>query len=490
MSHQKFGSKIISRRATLKGLGAAAALGTGGSFFVDGVMAASLPQEELTQPPVAASTDGLLQTSVNAQIGNFKLGGEQTYLRCFDGMPVGKTLRVRAGDTLRMKYTNHLPFDPVEALCTAVPEAGDNLPRAFNVTNMHVHGVHVSPRSPADNIFLLLRSEDTYNYVYDIPKDHPPGTYFYHAHFHGSVALQVASGMTGALIIEGEMDDIPEIKAAKEQVMMFQTQRFDEKGECNDYDTLQVGDKVYINGQLNPIIRLKVGEVQRWRMINGSHSVNLDIKVGPTPFMALAFDGNPLPKATEVQTVNLVPGNRADVLFKGYIEGTYNLYGGSGYDPIATVIVEGKGPDMPVYSGDLPQPKSLRPIAESEVTYGRRLEFGMVYAEQQKPRFTINNQPFSCTETWKIPLGAVEEWEIYNHTQYSHPFHIHVNPFQVVSGGGVQPGIWLDTLNLLPFDRITFRTRFETYTGKFVFHCHNLLHEDRGMMQAVEVVQT
>jgi FtsP/CotA-like multicopper oxidase with cupredoxin domain len=152
--------------------------------------------------------------------------------------------------------------------------------------------------------------------------------------------------------------------------------------------------------------------------------------------------------------------------------------------------VEGKGPDMPVYSGDLPQPKSLRPIAESEVTYGRRLEFGMVYAEQQKPRFTINNQPFSCTETWKIPLGAVEEWEIYNHTQYSHPFHIHVNPFQVVSGGGVQPGIWLDTLNLLPFDRITFRTRFETYTGKFVFHCHNLLHEDRGMMQAVEVVQT
>ena len=98
-------------------------------------------------------------------------------------------------------------------------------------------------------------------------------------------------------------------------------------------------------------------------------------------------------------------------------------------------------------------------------------------------RLLINNQPFSCTETWKIPLNAVEEWEVYNHTEDPHPFHIHINPFQVVSGGDVEPGIWLDTLELPPFERITFRTRFSTYTGKFVFHCHNLTHEDMGMMR-------
>lgn len=478
----------ISRRTALKGLGAAATFGAVSPLMMNGVWASAGTGQGLRQPIEETSKDGLLQVDMFAQIGDYKLGNDRVFLRCYDGLPVGRTLRVKAGDTLRLNLTNNMPFDPRDYLCTAIPTPGDNLPSGFNVTNMHVHGLHVSPNAPSDDIFLMLRSGEKFNYVYQIPDDHPPGTYFYHAHFHGSVALQVASGMTGALIIEGDVDEIDEIKQATEQVMVFQTQRFDKAGRCDDYDTLQVGDKVYLNGQLNPVIRAKVGEVQRWRMINGSHITNLNISCGRFPLTALCFDGNPLKKTREVESVQLIPGNRADVLFKAAVPGTYYITGGSGFDPIATVVIEGEGPDMPLYSGELPyNGKLLRDIEENEVTYGRRLEFGMVYGPPE-PHFVINNQPFSCTETWQIPLGAVEEWEIYNHTQYAHPFHIHVNPFQVVSGGNVEPGTWLDTMQLEPFQRIKFRTRFENFTGKFVFHCHNLMHEDRGMMQAVEVV--
>lgn len=120
---------------------------------------------------------------------------------------------------------------------------------------------------------------------------------------------------------------------------------------------------------------------------------------------------------------------------------------------------------------------------------GRRLEFGMTGAPQHVT-YTINGVPFSCETPGPIPLNAVEEWEIYNQTNDPHPFHIHVNPFQMVSGGNVDPGLWLDTVELPPNKRVRFRTRFLDYTGLFAFHCHTLPHEDMGMTQAVKVVKS
>jgi FtsP/CotA-like multicopper oxidase with cupredoxin domain len=204
------------------------------------------------------------------------------------------------------------------------------------------------------------------------------------------------------------------------------------------------------------------------------------------PFTMLCRDGNPVTHTYETESIHMVAGNRVDVLVKGFGEGTYFLTGGDTAGTIATVIVEGETTDMTLYEGPLPQSSLLKPIPESEVTYGRRLEFDFVYGTS--PKFTVNNEAFSCFDPWEIPLNSVEEWEVYNHTAYPHPFHIHVNPFQVVSGGGIEPGTWMDTLEFPAFSRIKFRTRFENYTGTFVFHCHNLMHEDMGMMQAIKVV--
>lgn len=491
-----------SKRSFIKGLGLTSLTGafaTGTGYLISGIPSAwaDYKQTYLINPKEEVAKEGLLRVDINARYGNFDLQGQQTHLRCFDNLPIGRTLRVKAGDTIRLGLHNQLPYDPLQEICTSIPTEEDNTPRGFNVTNMHVHGVHVSPKSPADNIFTFVRFQESEQYIYNIPSDHPPGTYFYHAHFHGSVALQVASGMAGALIIEGPIDNIPEIKACKEQVLCFQTPRYDKAGLCENYELLSTPGDTLINGQYKPMISIKQGEVQRWRLVNASHMVNMNFHIVDHELTALCFDGNPLASTHIQDAVVMVPGNRADILIKAKKAGVYPIYADqiNAEDTeaeieakhIANLVVEPQTLDMPLFAGKLPRPTSLNSINDDEITFGRRLEFGLAGAASNN-KYTINGEPFSCLNPWKIPLNAVEEWEVYNHTAESHPFHIHVNPFQMISGGNVTPGVWLDTVNLAPFERIRFRTRFKTFKGTFVFHCHNLTHEDLGMMQAVEVI--
>ena len=83
----------------------------------------------------------------------------------------------------------------------------NNQLRLANTTNLHLHGLHVSPNGDADNIFRDAAPQTSLTYQYHIPADHPSGTYWYHPHFHGSSSLQLASGMRGALIVEDDDED-------------------------------------------------------------------------------------------------------------------------------------------------------------------------------------------------------------------------------------------------------------------------------------------
>ncbi len=482
----------LSRRTMLQGAGAAGLLG-GVPLLAHALNAP--PGPDLWQAPVEkAGPDGTLAVKVTAMLARYRLGDRQVTLRTYDGGPMGRTLKVPAGGKLRLHLVNGMPYDPTDAVCTT-PGTGvpENVPRGFNITNMHVHGLHVSPRAPSDDIFIALQSGQQFHYVYDLPPDHPCGTFFYHAHFHGSTALQVSGGMAGALIVEGEIDKIPTIANAPDIVMLFQAQRFDEAGYCDNYDQLLIGSKIYVNGQDTPVIRMQPGAVQRWRLVNATHNQFMTLSVdGEQELVALAFDGLPLPHTQPVKAVRLVPGNRADLLIRaGRERGTYAI---RAPDPgvvegriVAYVMVDGDAVAKTLYEGPLPAFSETQPIPEDEVQFGRRLVFGYAGAPSSI-KYTINEKPFTCADPWKIALGAVEEWEIYNQTFEPHPFHIHVNPFQMVEGGGVQPGVWLDTVEIPPYQRIRFRTRFRSYTGTFVFHCHTLNHEDAGMMQGVEVV--
>lgn len=158
-----------------------------------------------------------------------------------------------------------------------------------------------------------------FQYIYNIGTDHPPGTYFYHAHYHGAVASQVASGMAGCLIIEGAVDDIPEIRAAAERVLMVQSQCVGPDGTCESDALLNLPGPTYVNAQLMP-------------------------------------------------ELSMVPGNRADLRVKAPRRpGRYTVDGGGTIGPIATVVVEdAPARDQPLFSGALPSYRHLAPISDAE----------------------------------------------------------------------------------------------------------------------------
>jgi len=132
-------------------------------------------------------------------------------------------------------------------------------------------------------------------------------------------------------------------------------------------------------------------------------------------------------------------------------------------------------------------------------------------AASTNPGMPTTYIPFQSSKalTQLVALDSVEEWTIVNMNNIRHPFHIHVNPIYVVAvnGAPIEP-YWADTV-ALPFNdvnpgptpppptgpflpgagmsSVTFRTRFRHFTGRYVMHCHMLVHEDMGMMQGVTV---
>lgn len=131
---------------------------------------------------------------------------DAVYLRSYTGGDVdpttpfvAPTIEATPGDTVRITLHNRLPEDP-----TCPSTSGISTPHCFNTTNLHSHGLWVSPTGNSDNVLLAIRPQSDFQYEYNIPADHPAGTFWYHPHEHGSTALQVSSGMAGALIIRGD----------------------------------------------------------------------------------------------------------------------------------------------------------------------------------------------------------------------------------------------------------------------------------------------
>ena len=106
------------------------------------------------------------------------------------------------------------------------------------------------------------------------------------------------------------------------------------------------------------------------------------------------------------------------------------------------------------------------------------------------PYFAIDDKGFDPNRVDQtVQLGATEEWVVRNTSDEWHPFHIHINDFQVMAiDGKPQSPHYKDTIPIPPRGEVVIRTRFLDFTGKFVYHCHILAHEDAGMMAVVEVV--
>jgi len=452
----------------------------------------------LIEPEVRRAVNGELRTTLRAGYAYKDMGGYRLSLRSYEGNIPGPTLRLQPGDVLRIRLVNDLPPNP-----DPVP-LDMALPHHFNTTNFHSHGLHVSPGGISDNIFRSMEPGQSYDIEIAIPADHPRGTYWYHPHHHGSADVQMTSGMAGALIVEGDFDDVPEIAAAGERLLILNEVLFDYRGTIEVYDTVwpeAVPRFLSVNGQRDPIIRMRPGEVQRWRIVHAGHEDNLRLALEGHGLQVIAYDGIRRPEIERDDTLLMAPGQRADVLVQAGAAGSYALRAianDQGYPspvgPLARIVVEGEPLAMalPAALGKAP----LATIGDEEITNTRRLTLSV--DEPESPP-SANYQEFTylvCGRHFdhnrvdqRIPLGAVEEWTVVNEHEDEHIFHIHTNPFQMVAVNGekLAERDWHDTVVVPRKGSVTFRSRFLDFTGRFVLHCHMMNHEELGMMQVVEV---
>jgi FtsP/CotA-like multicopper oxidase with cupredoxin domain len=483
----------ISRRAalTMGGVGLVSTVvgGTGLWHELTTSVLDPVTGETFAEPEVLHSEGGRLEVRLEAALGTHDVAGRRAVTMGYNGGVPGPTLRLRPGDTLRVELVNRLE----------------------QVTNLHVHGLHVSPEHNGDNVFLAVEPGRTRQYEYQLPEDHPPGVYWYHPHHHGTVADQLFGGLYGAIIVEDD-DAIP---VDRERVMVVSDITLDASGSLVAPSTMEQmmgreGDLVLVNGRTEPGLEGRAGDCERWRIVNACTSRYLALRLSGQSSRVVGRDVGRLATSVGLEDVVLAPGNRLDLvvdLTEGSSELTARpvdrggmmgpMMGGGGPRP------GGGGPAtlarLRVSAGssssttELPAAPGRRDLREADVDGQRSITFrmgmaGMMGGGGGPMSFTFDGREFDADRIdQQVRLGTVEEWTIGNDSPMDHPFHLHVWPMQLVEVDGQQlPGpVWLDVVNVPARSQVKVRIAFEDFGGRTVYHCHILDHEDRGMMGTV-----
>ncbi|GAA1495181.1 multicopper oxidase family protein [Paeniglutamicibacter kerguelensis] len=480
----------LSRRSALilVSVGAAAtATGAAGLLWGSGVQ--SVHGQELEEPQTLRSADGRLQLTLSAALGKVKIAGKDATALSYNGSLPGPTLFLRAGDRLNVTLENRLR-DP---------------------TNLHMHGLHVSPQGNGDNPLLSVGPGTSFDYEYQLPADHPPGVYWYHPHHHGLVADQIFGGLYGAIVIQ----DPQPIPTSRERVLVISDISLTPGGRIAAVSVMEKmmgreGNMVLVNGQLNPRLAARPGERERWRVINACTGRYLKLRLDGQSLQLLGLDSGRFRVPAKADEVLLAPGNRADLLVtaqagtavlralpvdRGSIgpmmggNGPLRSSAGRSGAVLATFTVAG-APVAPL--APVPEQQAPRDLRSEPVAARRELVFAMgmgMGPGTGMMDFTINGKSFDPARVdTTVSAGGVEEWTLRNTSLMDHPVHLHVWPMQVIEQAGLPVATprWQDVVNVPARSSVRVRIAFDDFTGKTVYHCHILDHEDAGMMGLLE----
>lgn len=432
-----------------------------------------LGEQEFPTPAEYASKDGLLSTTVTVTREAVVLNGEPIVGTLYNGAFVGPTLRVRPGERLELLLVNQLP----------------------ELTNLHFHGLHVSPEGISDNVFITVNPGETQQYIVDIPENHPVGTFWYHSHGHPYTERQVFGGLAGLLIVDGLSDLLPaELQGITERPIVLKDYQAQNGAILLDNIDSNAPTTRTVNGAVNPSLSIDSGETQLWRLANLGADIYYEVQLAGHPLHIIGEDGNPVWKVRSVDSIVLPPGKRFDVLVQGGEAGTVELktlpydQQGDQYPEatLATVTIAASEQTAAALPEKLVEPVDL---STATVDNTRTITFSK---DAATGHFLIDGQLFEENRVdQEVKLGAIEEWTVKNTNTQQHPFHIHINDFQVMSinGAPYEATCHQDTVNLPATGEVVIRIPFYDFTGKFVHHCHILNHADMGMMAVVEVVE-
>ena len=463
----------------------------------------------LPEPPQVRAKNHDISVSLHAVNEN----GRDAF--AFNGAAVAPTLRASPGDTLKITYVNDLPPKSPES-CAVNP--------CMDMTNLHFHGLTVSPNTPQDDVLgMLAKPGDVLHYSVNIPRDHVPGLFWYHTHPHGESHRQVMDGMSGAIVIEGIDRYVPEVRGMRERVIVVRGLSIENSADASslrqrvEIPSNSCGGEheppeeiMTVNGAIRPRIHIRPHERQFWRIVNASADRYLDLQVDGEKFDIVAMDGMPVayhnPKQPTLVADHFLvaPAGRLEAIVTGPPQGAHAAFRtlcvntGPVGDPNPAMVLADLVPDAdrgksrvrtkaagmvdrrpPVYS-----PISVEKLKQTVP------EFTVTFTED-KNGFYINGAKFShdAAPMTTARVGTYQHWKIVNATAELHPFHIHQVHFLAYAENGtaLQNPMWLDTVNVPIGGSVDVILDFTNpvIKGMSLFHCHLLNHEDKGMMAKI-----
>jgi suppressor of ftsI len=435
--------------------------------------------QSFANPVMLTSRDGKLDVDLVAADAAYTIGGHQFQGMLYNGQYMPSVWRLRSGDILTVTLHNQLSEE----------------------TNLHFHGLGVSPLNNGDNVFLHIAPGQMFTYQITIPKKHV-GLFWYHPHAHGNVDRQVIGGLSGGILVEGSDRLYPFLKELTERVLLLKHHPI---GRA-DYEEL-----VTVNGTVTPTIPIRPGEAQFWQIGNIGADRFLRIKIDGMPFYLIGRDGYFVARPIRMEEVILGPGQRFSAIVIGGQTGRHAFksvaFKFDEHQPplpevnLGTVVSHGPGADVAAIEAKVSTqhvngPLYVDMVRSSPITRQRTFAFSV---NPEKTSFFINDQVFDENRTdVTVKLGDTEEWTILNKDSQYHDFHIHQTGFLVTEVNGAPADFdgLRDTFSLPPERngkpgeaKLIIPFTNPEIVGRFVFHCHVVKHEDKGMMMAVEVVQ-
>jgi suppressor of ftsI len=433
--------------------------------------------QSFPNPVMLSSHDGKLHVDLVAAPATYTIGGHRFEGMLYNEQYMPPVWRLRAGDNLTVTLHNQLAEE----------------------TNLHFHGLNVSPLNNGDNVFLHIAPRQTFTYQIKIPERHI-GLFWYHPHAHGDVDRQIIGGMSGGILVEGSDRLYPFLKGLTERVLLLKHHPI---GRA-DYEEL-----VTVNGTVTPTIPIRPGEAQFWQIGNIGADRFLHLKIDGMPFYLIGRDGYFVARPIRMDEVILGPGQRFSAIVVGAQAGRYAFKSvafkfDERQPPLPEVdlgIVVSGGPSTDVVAADakvnaqrVNESLYMDAVRSSPITRQRTFAFSV---NPEKTSFFINDQVFDEERTdVTVKLGDTEEWTVLNKDSQYHDFHIHQTGFLVTEVNGAPADFdgLRDTFSVPPEQdgkpgeaKLIIPFTNPEIVGRFVFHCHVAKHEDKGMMMTVEV---
>lgn len=435
---------------------------------------------ELKIPPLLeprVDDDGTKVFDLELQTGESELlPGTRTETWGINGPYLGPTLRLSQGDRVRMEVSNGLPA----------------------LTTVHWHGMHL-PAAADGNPHQPISQGETWRPSWTI--EQPAATLWYHPHPHPDNEDQIYRGVAGMFILDDPTSDalpLPATYGVDDVPVIIQDKKLDDDGAL-DFSTGPIsptgilGDDILVNGTHDPHLDV-TAELTRLRLLNASSARVYDVGLADgRGFDRIAADGGLLEAPVHVERLLLSSGERAEVVVR--------------MEPGERVVLRSFEPDLGVgfwesrFAGgddsfDLLELRGARPLEPSPplpqtLVPVERVDASAVTARRSfelTGQGSINGKEMAIEriDVETVP-GAVELWEVENGSGTPHNFHVHDVRFQVVGGADRAPWLrgWKDTVYVPPGESVSFLVRFGEYADPevpYMFHCHVLQHQDRGMM--------